>query len=418
MKSEKKRILIVDDEPLNIKIMASLLFEDYSLKIANNGLKAINIAKHEDIDLILLDVLMPEKSGFEVAQELKNDPRTQKIDIMFVTSKHEKEAVIEGFKLGAVDFVTKPFSKEELTIRINRHMENISLKKQLIENITEQKRQLAIINKYVNYSTTDLYGNITAVSEAFCNFSGYSAEYLIGKNHKILKSGLTSQEIYQNLWKTIFEENKTWQGEVVNRKKNGDLYHINSTISSEYNEDGEKIGYIGFYEDITDKKMNEKLAQTDHLTQLYNRQKLDSVLNIEFDSAERLGTNLSILMLDIDRFKLVNDQYGHQVGDIVLIEFSQIIINEIRRSAFVGRFGGEEFLIILSNTNLQNAMFLAEKLRNKVSDFIFSTVGHKTVSIGVSSYKSGDYLQSLIKRADDALYVAKNNGRNLVKAID
>jgi len=297
-------------------------------------------------------------------------------------------------------------------------MENISLRQQLKENLNSTKRQLEIINKYINYSKTDLAGNIISVSEAFCGFSGYSTEYLIGKNHRILKSGLTTQETYAKLWQTINEENKTWRGEVINRKRNGMIYYIDSTISPEFDEEGNKIGYIGFYKDITDKKIIEKLAQTDHLTQLYNRQKLDEVIQTEFVSAEKYGSSLAILMLDIDRFKLVNDQYGHQVGDTVLIEFSKIILNEVRRSDFVGRFGGEEFLVVLPNTNLQNAIFLAEKLRKKVASFLFSTVGHKTVSIGVSAYKSGDHIQSLLKRADDALYLAKNSGRNLVKVIE
>gem|GEM_PF-798944 len=414
----KKRILIVDDEPMNIKIIASLLHDDYILKIANSGVKAIHIAQTDDIDLILLDILMPEKSGFEVAKDLKDNPKTRKIDIMFITSKHDKESVVEGFRLGAVDFITKPFSKEELSIRINIHMENISLRQKLKESLTYTERQLKTINTYVNYSKTDLNGTITAVSEAFCNFVGYSQEYLIGKNHRILKSGLTNNEIYISLWKTVEKNNETWYGEVINEKRNGTIYYINARISPEFNDIGDKIGYIGFYEDITDKKTIEKLAQIDHLTQLYNRQKIDEVLQREFLLAEKLGTSLSILMLDIDRFKLVNDQYGHQVGDTVLIEFSKILLDETRRSDFAGRFGGEEFLIIIPNTSLSNAILLAEKLRKKVSEFTFSTIGHKTVSIGVSSYRNGDYLPSLIKRADDGLYLAKNSGRNLVKAIE
>lgn len=163
-------------------------------------------------------------------------------------------------------------------------------------------------------------------------------------------------------------------------------------------------------------KKIESMATTDPLTGLYNRLELDSIYRKELNKAKRYNHEFSIIMIDIDFFKSVNDNYGHLVGDSVLKELSNILKSSIRSVDMLGRWGGEEFLIICSNTNLTGALELAEHLRSAVASYHFEGVGTKTCSFGVSSYSQDDTQESMIKRADNALYCAKKEGRNRVQA--
>jgi len=159
----------------------------------------------------------------------------------------------------------------------------------------------------------------------------------------------------------------------------------------------------------------ERISITDRLTGLYNRHKIDSVLENEFKRSNRFSNTFSLILIDIDNFKSVNDTFGHQTGDKVLTEVANILLNSIRSIDIIGRWGGEEFLIIATETELEGAILLAESIRIKVEKHSFSEVGSKTLSIGVSSYKKADTIKSLIFRADSALYVAKDKGKNQVQ---
>lgn len=170
--------------------------------------------------------------------------------------------------------------------------------------------------------------------------------------------------------------------------------------------------YISLGVDVTAKKEVEKLASFDKLTGIYNRRMLDEFIKIELESAYRNSTKLSIIMIDIDHFKSVNDTYGHQAGDIVLNQTAQIISNNLRKSDIFGRYGGEEFMIISIDISKEEVFILAEKIRGLIYDFKFEKVGSKTISLGISDLQDGDSVDSLIKRADSALYQAKNSGRN------
>lgn len=139
---------------------------------------------------------------------------------------------------------------------------------------------------------------------------------------------------------------------------------------------------------------------------------LDQFLQVEIEIANRHKEELSLIIIDIDYFKQVNDTYGHLVGDMVLIQLSKIISDNLRISDIFGRYGGEEFLIICPKTNKNSAFILAEKLRMIVKDFEFNKVGYKTISIGIADLKRDDTIESLFEKADEALYEAKNSGRN------
>lgn len=159
----------------------------------------------------------------------------------------------------------------------------------------------------------------------------------------------------------------------------------------------------------------EQLSITDKLTSLYNRHKLDDVLKIELKRSERFGHSLSVIMIDIDHFKSVNDTYGHQIGDEVLIEIAQLLKTHSRETDIVGRWGGEEFLIICTNTDTDGVKYLANVLREKIEQHNFPVKEKKTASFGVTSYIKNDSSHDFILRADEALYKAKESGRNRVE---
>lgn len=161
-------------------------------------------------------------------------------------------------------------------------------------------------------------------------------------------------------------------------------------------------------------KQLKDLAAKDYLTGLYNRSKLDEVLEDEIKRSKRYGNDFGIIMIDIDYFKIVNDNYGHQVGDTVLCEFASVLSSAFREVDTIGRWGGEEFLIIVENTNKESIMKLAEKLRKTIEEHDFSILEQKTASFGVTVYHQKDKINELVTRADNALYEAKNNGRNKV----
>ena len=161
----------------------------------------------------------------------------------------------------------------------------------------------------------------------------------------------------------------------------------------------------------------EELVVRDHLTGLYNRTKLDEVLDHEVKRSKRYNTVFGVIMIDIDFFKKVNDTHGHQVGDTVLCEFASLIEENSRETDIVGRWGGEEFLIIVENIDKDAILKLAEKLRTYVDEYKFSIVKHKTASFGVSIYQTEDEINKIVARADIALYKAKHNGRNRVEFL-
>lgn len=162
----------------------------------------------------------------------------------------------------------------------------------------------------------------------------------------------------------------------------------------------------------------ELLSITDKLTQIYNRVKLDDAINYEIDYANRYKSNFSVILIDVDHFKQVNDSHGHNTGDAVLIFIAQILKKNIRNLDILGRWGGEEFLIILPQTNAKQACELAEKIRKTVDMAKFPVVVHKTISVGVTQYRYDDSVVELIGRADQGLYDAKNTGRNKVVLVD
>jgi diguanylate cyclase (GGDEF)-like protein/PAS domain S-box-containing protein len=275
----------------------------------------------------------------------------------------------------------------------------------------------AIIDKYVITATTKPDSTIVEVSSAFENNCGYSKDELIGQKINIINHPEENKTIFQGLWNTILS-GTTWIGEIKNKNKDGESYwlkqHIIPTINAK-NNTIESFVSIGI--DITAKKELEELASIDALTRLYNRRMIDKFAKNEVESVKRHSKHLSIIMIDIDHFKSVNDTYGHQVGDDILTQMAKLILDNTRQSDIQGRYGGEEFIIICPHTALESALLVAEKIRIAVENFQFDVVGNKTISLGVATFEANDDVASLIKKADDALYKAKNSGRNKVVTL-
>lgn len=419
---KKQTVLIVEDEPLNISVVAEILESQYELLIATHGEKALQIVFSEiQPDLILLDIVMPGMSGFEVIQSIKNNPKTAHIPIIFLTSKQDNESIVKGFNLGAVDYISKPFQREELLVRIKNTLQLFNLQQALNRALKKSQsyvktieNQISLIDQYIILSSTDLEGNILDVSEAFCKISGYTKNELIGQNHRIIRHPDMSSDLFENLWHKITNGN-TWEGEIKNRAKNGTFYWVDAKVHPLYSDEDQIVGYTKIAQNITDKKRVEELSITDQLTRLHNRLFLEESFVREMKRSRRYQDPFSVIMVDIDHFKEVNDNFGHDVGDNVLIIIADLLKKDIRDTDILGRWGGEEFLIICPHTGIREATILAEHLRSVLEAHRFEGIDSKTCSLGVSEFDLGDDgYKEVIKRADEALYEAKRNGRNQV----
>jgi diguanylate cyclase (GGDEF)-like protein len=220
------------------------------------------------------------------------------------------------------------------------------------------------------------------------------------------------ENIYKNLWETI-TAGKSWNGRIKNLKKNKDAYWINVHIEPIFN-NNTIIAYQAVRQNITNERLYQKLAKTDYLTGHYNRTSIEEFAELFIDEATRYKNFFSIIMIDLDDFKEVNDSFGHQAGDLVLKKVAEIATTLIRSSDRIGRFGGEEFIVLLPQTPYEQAKDFAERLRIGISIYHFDGVGAKTASFGVATLEEDDTFFSLIEKADKALYRAKEMGKDQV----
>lgn len=271
----------------------------------------------------------------------------------------------------------------------------------------------SIVDKYVITATTKPDSTILSVSSAFESSSGYTKSELIGKKMNIINNPQQDKKIFLELWSTILK-GEVWSGIMKNRTKKGDIYWLEQNVVPTLDKDKKIESFVSVGVDITAKVELERLASIDKLTGAYNRRMIDEFMKKEIFLHVRDSKNLSLIMADIDHFKLVNDTYGHQAGDAVLSDVGRIISSTIRKSDIFGRYGGEEFIVICPNTSSQQALILAQKIREEIENFHFAEVGHKTISLGVAILIANDEVENIIKRADDALYIAKKEGRNRV----
>lgn len=327
------KILIVDDNPQNIQLAAAQLRAiGVHIGFARSGEEALQAIDAESFDLLLLDVMMPGMDGFELAKRIKDDPRHRDVPIMFLTARDDKESVLYGFEVGAVDYIAKPFYGPELVSRVRTHI-------RLRKAIAELER--------------------------------------------------TNLELARELLESIETEEELRATEVRMADANIQL---------------------------------REQATRDVLTGLANRRHISSLAEYEHDRLARTRDAMAIVICDIDLFKSVNDDHGHDCGDVILREVARSLLRQVRRQDQVGRWGGEEFLILLPATRLEGALTVAEKMRAGVERETFSCGGASirvTLTFGASECGADDPLDEAIRAADQALLRGKRTGRNrVVSATD
>lgn len=310
--------------------------------------------------------------------------------------------------------------------------------------VTQSGNLLRGITSHVMMTQADLQGNIMHANEPFLRVTGYALEEVVGKNHRIFNSGMQPAEFYKKLWDTI-GSGQIWKGTFHNRTKGGKLIWVNASIIPFLDPWGKVLHYTAMFSDISnaiemserferERRQREALEQMnndlrtdlnlDHLTGLSNRRGLEQFMAQLCAQPESSHAPFAVLMLDLDHFKFVNDTWGHDVGDQVLKEVCRRWSIQIRSSDMLARFGGEEFLVVLSPASKENALLVAEKMRfatQNESVYIQRESGAirvpVTVSIGIATASSvvGADIKKLYKLADEALYEAKNSGRNCFK---
>lgn len=299
-----------------------------------------------------------------------------------------------------------------------------------------RKLSLAVEQSPNSIVITDLQANIEFVNEAFTKITGYTFEEALGKNPRLLKSGKTPGSTYVAMWSAL-RRGDTWEGELINRSKDGREYIESVRISPVRQADGRITHYVAVKEDITLRKQAEEqirnLAFYDALTQLPNRRLLDDRLGQSMAASKRNGLYGALMFLDLDNFKILNDTYGHGVGDLLLIEAAHRINDCVRESDTVARLGGDEFVVMLSELDKEKAAsvhqagIVAEKIRQAISRPYLLEVSlsngttvtvehHCAASIGVALFVDHEASpQDILKRADMAMYQAKESGRNQIR---
>ncbi len=289
---------------------------------------------------------------------------------------------------------------------------------------TEAKLELAACvfeNTLDGVLITDADGIILSVNPAFTEITGYTAEDAVGRNPRILQSNRHDRAFYASMWKQITTEGQ-WNGEIWNRRKDGELYLERMTISMVRDADGEPVRYVSVFGDITALWRQDEhikhLAFHDALTDLPNRTLLMDRINQRLISSNREHCNLALLFLDLDGFKLVNDQFGHNVGDDLLKEVAKRLLALVRQSDTVARLGGDEFIVLLNKPKGKDEIaYIANRIVSSINEpmEILGEVLQIGASVGIAIFPADAYTcEVLIKNADTAMYAAKESGRNKI----
>ncbi|MDR7051343.1 diguanylate cyclase (GGDEF)-like protein/PAS domain S-box-containing protein [Duganella sp. 3397] len=442
----KGEVLIVEDTPASLKLLSDLLTDaGYDVRQAPNGELALWTAQSRPPELILLDIRMPGIDGFEVCRRLKESPELRQVPVIFLSAQHDTDDKVRGFALGAVDFIAKPFQAEEILARTDAHVrlgraqhalaqERATLEQRVAERTAELAREIEqrrANEEFMRLSSqvfeatrdaivvTDPEARIVATNPAFTQISGYSRDEVLGKNITMLHAG---EQDAANLAVMAQAMGKSghWSGELLARRKNGETYPGLLSASSLRNGAGEVTNHVALFLDITERKAEQHLidflSHHDALTGLPNRLLARQRFEQSLANARREGRCVAVMCLDLDRFRSINDSYGHEVGDKALQVVSHFLTDSVREGDIVTRQGGDEFQIVVQDdAQLGATMALAQKIlaglrRELVIDGQQITV---TASIGIAvSPLDGNSFDELLRNADTALYRAKETGRD------
>ncbi|MHA6692344.1 PleD family two-component system response regulator [Devosia sp. A449] len=448
------RVLIVDDIPTNVRLLeARLAAEYYDVVTASSGAQALEICDTSDVDIVLLDVMMPEMDGFEVCRRLKANPRTQHLPVLMITALDQPSDRVKGLEVGADDFLTKPVDDMQLMARVKSLVRLKSLTDELraramtgqqiaiedairaMDKIKTTGGSILIVDtdqrhadRIKNYLTPEHSVDIL-LHPADAVFQVTGGHYELALISMALAdfdalrvcSQIRTLEHSRNL-PIILMADEGDKPQVVRALDLG----INDYISRpvERNELAARVRTqirrhrygLELRQSVSNTMA---LAVTDDMTGLYNRRYFDRHLGVMLGKAQSQDRDMALMILDIDHFKAVNDTYGHDIGDAVLREFAVRLKRNIRGVDLACRFGGEEFVVLMPDTDYQQAELVAERVRQSIAERVFEVNAGRpltvTVSAGLTLNESAaDTAETLIKRADVALYRAKREGRNRV----
>jgi two-component system cell cycle response regulator len=451
------RVLVVDDVDANLKLLEGRLTADYfEVRTARSGSEALHICSRERADVVLLDVMMPGMDGFEVCRRLKSEPRTQHIPVIIVTALDQPSDRVRGLEAGADDFLTKPVDDIALVTRVR----NLARLKMLTDEMlmrASTEEQLGFIGDLgMRFDQFRRGGRIIFVEDrdgcAERIMDTLKPEFYVARETDTARALLRLPDGNFDLMIVSLSLEHADGLRLCSQIRSLDrMRHLPILMIVEPGDDarllrGLDMGVNDYivrpvdenemlarvrtqvrrkrYTDQLRMRLEEsvEMAILDPLTELHNRRYMTSHLTTLFDEASQRGKPLSLLLLDIDHFKSVNDSYGHDAGDQVLREFTTRVRRNIRGIDLACRLGGEEFVVVMPDTDLAKAYHVGERLRQCIAAAPFyagEATGaiEVTASVGVAALEfADDTPEFILKRADQALYCAKRDGRNRVVA--
>ena len=447
------RVLVVDDVEANVKLLEAKLSSEYfDVLSAYSGLSALQIADSELPDVILLDVMMPRMDGFEVCRRLKANPRTADVPVVMVTALSDSANRLRGLEAGADDFLTKPvndialFARVRSLARLKRMMEEWRLREEICGRFAGRDIAAAedagaatiLIVEEDRFAAAQIAKTLRSVGHLVaCAGDAVEAQTLLDGDVELIIISLSMPNCDPLRLVSRYRANEaSRQLPILLIAEDIDLSRVAKGLvdlgANDYLirpvDRNELLARTATQ--VRRKRLQDRLQQnyqrglslalTDPLTNLYVRRYGEAHLDELMGRVNQDVASAAVLLFDVDHFKQVNDTHGHDAGDDVLRELAARTIKSVRSVDLAVRWGGEEFLVVMPETDLTNAATVAERLRATVAknSFAIGSDGEKlavTISVGVAAaFAGGDNRDRLLKRADDALYSAKSAGRNRV----
>ncbi|MEN1761024.1 diguanylate cyclase [Anoxynatronum sibiricum] len=411
-KYDPLKILFVEDEKGTRERVTGLLLRRVShVFAAESALQGFDIFREHQPQVVLTDLNLPDISGLELINRIREI--NSKTAVLIITAYNETEYLLEAIELGVSHFLIKPLSIEKL----DRALEKIHSEYMMEQEIERQR--------HYTRTVLDFQDSLVMVTDGKVIFDANQRFRSFFKLNELPDQGSFLERVLLEIpdapdFSRYNEEDWEQATELVKKvvifdHEEEENKYFNLKVAIFPGAENKKIISLT---DVTEleheRQYYKRLAIIDPLTQIYNRVQFNRSLTEEIQKARRFHSHFALVMFDIDHFKKINDTYGHQLGDKILVELTNTIRDNIREVDIFARFGGEEFIILAPETDLEGAAILAEKLRQAVEEANFSHGERLTCSFGVSSNKKNDQPDDLIKRVDDRLYHAKHRGRNRV----